>query len=163
MVAFVMNQLERLLALVQKTGLPTIIPGNDGRDDCVLLPLEEYERVVGGLSHHLTASVAPVQVAQAFKEEARISLEAFQEPPVPEVSVDQPSISALSLQDLLRPRTDLDPVSTPTSTQSSISPQASSLEDRFVFDGPETKILPQTRQKSSIESSALDEFGQTLA
>lgn len=164
MVAAVMHQLERLVALVLKTGLPAIIPGKEGREaDCVLLPLEEYERLVDSLSTKLVKSVAESSVPQV-SEEVVASLEAFQDPPDSnKIILDQPSVITLSLQDLLEPRLSSGTVSAATSTLSAISPQQNGVEDFVVFDGIETKILPKSRQKKSTESGALDEFGQTLA
>ncbi|MBP9762724.1 hypothetical protein KBD34_03855 [Patescibacteria group bacterium] len=142
-----MSSLTRLLALVRRTRLPAIIPDQDGREgDCVLLPLEVYERLSGSLND-------PGKRPLAF------SPEAFQAAPTSQIADPQPTKPTLSLQDLLQS----EPHAEPKIPSSSIFPQSESLEDRFAFGLEDVKILPVVKQKTPPNQSILDEFGQTLA
>jgi hypothetical protein len=115
-----MISLDRLLALVNRTRLPTLVQSSDSGEPCVVLPLSVYEQLAGGMSE---APTSPLETTTLSRVEEK--------PSEPQVG--------LRLQDLLQSREALEPVSRLSATL----PQVESLEDYFVFEGEEMRILPK--------------------
>lgn len=159
------TSLDRLVALVGRTGLPTVVSSEEGGEPCVLLPLAVYERLTAGvpLTDLAKASAEPPSVRDFLvaispaepTPTPTLSLHAFSLPPTPKsLPVEETKVEGLHLNDLFQP---------PTQTPSSISPRSGVLSDEFVFDGKEMKILPHFTQKTANIGFGLDGFEQTLA
>lgn len=162
------TSLDRLVALVGRTGLPTMISSEEGGEPCVVLPLSVYERLAGGgLADQNSVSQAPSQAKTnqdhqpAYVPEAEsvttpaFSLQAFSLPPTPNTQpVEEAKSEDLRLQDLFQ---------APDLAISSNSPQSAVPSDKFVFDGNEIRIMPQITQKTANIGFGLDGFEQTLA
>lgn len=143
-----MNQLDRLVELVNRTQLPTVVQSSDAQASCVVVPFALYERLsLGGflqvesLNQPTSTSVEPPTVQSKPS------------------SIQEDPKTPLSLQDLLHTTA---PIPSPT-LQTSPTPQIEALEDRFAFDGDEARILPQLKQKSGLGNPASEPFGPTLA
>ena len=163
------TSLDRLVALVGRTGLPTILSSEEGGEPCVVLPLSVYERLAGGGStgQDPVPSQAPSQTKTAQAQESVVasqtesvsnpvfSLHAFSLPPTPQTQpTEEPKSDDLRLQDLFQ---------APDLAISANSPQPAVPSDKFVFDGKEIRIMPQITQKTANIGFGLDGFEQTLA
>ncbi len=150
-----MTSLDRLLELVHRTQLPTVIQSPESGEPCILLPLAVYEQLVNGR----TVSTSRVKEPPTQREELPSTLVemslAFSEP---SQSVEEPR-EGLRLQDLLHIQTPADATSSIFPTR----PQIEALEDRFAFDGPDTRILPQMKQKQGFGNGASGSSEPTLA
>ncbi len=137
-----MNQLDRLVELVNRTQLPTVVQSSDAQASCVVVPFALYERLSqGGFPHQ----PEPLNRSTPASVEVPASAEDLK--------------TTLSLQDLLHTAAPISPPPVPTSP----TPQIEALEDRFAFDGGEVRILPQMKQKSGLGNPASGPFGPTLA
>lgn len=146
-----MTSLARLLELVHRTQLPTVVQISDVSEPCVILPLGVYERLIG-----TAVLAAPVRLADPLDERS-FSLEGM----LSEASaplVEEPR-TALCLQDLLQPQREISTYS----GLSAVLPQSESIEDRFAFEGIDVRILPRIKQKEPSSEATLDGSGQTLA
>ena len=147
-----MNSLDRLLELVRRTQLPTIIRSTEGEEACVVLPLALYERLSGGIASEATRQSSAPEVEQLSAEpqsEADPFLETlFGSIPSKRAGTAlEEGESSVRLQDLLG-------LNQQTGVYSGVSaafPQKEDLEDRFAFDGLDFRILPHSRQKMTIE------------
>lgn len=144
-----MNQLDRLVELVNRTQLPTVVQSSDAQASCVVVPFALYERLSQGGFPHQSEPLNRLTPTSVEVSAARSELPAIVEDPK----------TPLSLQDLLHTAAPVPPPPVPTSP----TPQIEALEDRFAFDGGEVRILPQLKQKSGLGNPASGPFGPTLA
>lgn len=141
-----MASLERLLELVRRTGLPLVVPSQEGSESCVLMPLGVYERLGG---KNIASTAAPTESVQMVG------------PTLDPVTIKEvPSV--LRLQDVLQESISLVKVSTLSATSATLYEEGG-LEDCLAVDDQDVKIFPQTKQKTSPLQPASDEFGPTLA
>ena len=153
-----MHSLDRLLALVRRTQLPTIIRSTEGEEACVVLPLALYERLSGGIASEGTQQGSASEAGQVFAEpqsEADPFLETlFGSIPSKKAGTAlEAGESSVRLQDLLGQNQQTEGYS----AVSAAFHQKGDLADRFAFDGLDVRILPHSRQKMSLEQDSLDE------
>lgn len=139
-----MNSLARLVDLVNRTQLPTLVQSSDASEPCILMPLHVYERLSKG------------DPESPQYEKMTTPADHVVVPPTP---IQQEEVMTLHLEDLVGSHG----LMQENTSESTASPQNMSMEDRFVFEGADRRILPDIRQKMPLSVSALDESGQTLA
>lgn len=153
-----MNSLDRLLELVRRTQLPTIIRSTEGDEACVVLPLTLYERLSGGIASEVSQKGAAPEVGR-LSAEPQSETDPFLEtlfgsiPSKRAGTALEEGESSVRLQDLLGQSKQIEGYS----AVSAAFPQKGGLEDRFAFDGLDIRILPHSRQKMSLEQDSLDE------
>lgn len=143
-----MNQLDRLVELVNRTQLPTVVQSSDAQTSCVVVPFALYERL----------SRATLVQTESLNQPTPESIETPTIRSEPAIVPEAPK-TPLRLQDLLHTAS---PVATPA-VPAPLTPQIEALEDRFAFDGDEVRILPQLKQKSGLGNPASEAVGPTLA
>lgn len=151
-----MTPLDRLLELVHRTQLPTLIQPSESGEPCVVLPLGVYEQLVKG------KTVSTDQQPKERLDQAEVPPSTLVEIPLTFSELPQPveqPKGGIRLQDLLHTQAPAGSITPMLSTR----PQIETLEDRFVFDGYDAKILPQIKQKKGFEDGVSDPFGPTLA